>query len=172
MPQTINGFFDALDARDISRDFQFRVIQLGLLNFAEDELVYIRTGTLPAKNVANKAATYHGLAFNVPGTVNFPGSDGWTVKFFCDQAHAIRQKLLDGQTAIFDIATTTGDLSVPGRDAIIQLDLLDETLAVTKTFRLIGAQIRNVGNIDYNLAGDGDLLEFDATFSYHYFETA
>ena len=72
---------------------------------------------------------------------------------------------------IFDDATSTGDYNIAGRGNSITLVQLDKALEPVTTFKLVGASVRNVGPISYNMAdGVGQPVAFDATLSYHFFE--
>jgi hypothetical protein len=48
---------------------------------------------------------------------------------------------------------------------------LNKALEPISTFKLVGTGIRQVGQIQYNMAdGTGQPVFFDATISYHFFE--
>jgi hypothetical protein len=72
---------------------------------------------------------------------------------------------------VFDDATSTGDYNIASRASSITLLQLDKALEPISTFRLVGANCKNVGEIQYNMAdGTGQPVNFDATISYHFFE--
>ena len=96
--QTISDFYRVATERDFSRDFQFRVLSIdpggaSSTTFDEDDLVYCTAGSLPARTITNVAVPYMGLQFNLPGNATYPGSEAYTLQFYCDQNSQIRQKL-------------------------------------------------------------------------------
>ena len=169
MSQTIQDFFRVAQQRDFARDYMLRVVSIGNDTFNEDDFVYITTATLPGRDITNQNAIYMGLKFNFPGTVTYPGSEGWTVTFRNDKGGILRQKFEDWQiNQTFDDNTSTGDLSVGGPESIIQLNLIDDKLNVLNTYKLYGAYIQKLGAVKYDIAGAGTPLTFDATLAYHY----
>lgn len=172
--QTIGNFYDRAVAREFSRDFLFRVLNItfaGGAVFNEDELIYAKTAKLPARNLTNVQAKYMGLNFNIPGSATYPGSDAYAITFYCDANSLLRNKFLQESRRVFDDATSTGDYNIASRASSITLLQLDKALEPVSTFRLVGVGIRNVGEIAYNMAdGTGQPVTFDATIAYHFFE--
>jgi hypothetical protein len=168
MSQTIQDFYRVAQQRDFARDFQLRILQLGDLTFTEDDLLYIRTAALPGKEIANHAVPYMGLSFNVPGSVSYPGSDAWEVLFHVDAKYLIREKMEEWQRKVFDDATSTGDMTVPGTDRVVTLQLVDEQLSTVKLYQLFGVYTKTLGPINYDLQGNGAPREFTATLAYQY----
>jgi hypothetical protein len=175
MSQTIQDFYRVAQARGFARDFMMRVRSIGdaasqSSAFNEDDFVYITTKSLPDRQITNQKVPYMGLNFNVPGTVDYTGSDGWSIKFYNDRNGIIRQKLENWQiNGVFDDATSTGDLSLRGTDKVIQLDLIDESRKVLNTYKLFGVYIINLGAVDgYDNAGAGKPLDFTAKLAYQY----
>lgn len=168
MSQTIQDFYRVAQERDFARDFMLRIRAIGDNRFDETDFIYIKTATLPSRSIYNNQVPYMGLNFNVPGTVNYEGSDAWAVKFHADQKQLIRQKLEAWQDDIFTDATSTGDLSVKGVDRLIQLDLVDDQLNVLNTYKLFGVYVVKLGDIGYDIQGTGKTLEYDATLAYNF----
>ena len=172
--QTIGNFYDRAIAREFSRDFLFRVLNIkfaGGAIFNEDELVYARSATLPTRSVTNVQSKFMGLNFNIPGTATYPNSESYSIKFYCDANSFLRNKLLAESRRLFDDATSTGDYGIATRASTITLVQLDKGLNPISTFKLIGAGIRDVGTINYTMSeGTGQPVDFDARFSYHFFE--
>lgn len=172
--QTISDFYRVSQERDFQRDFQFRVlnIQTGdgtTAAFTEDDLVYVRTATLPGKTINNKVVNYMGLAFNVPGSVTYDGSAAWELEFYCDQASSIRQIFEKYTQDIFDDETSTGNYFVPKSTAIIDLVQLNTQLEAVANYQLVGVYATSVGPLAYNPAdGTGDTIKFKATMAYQY----
>ena len=170
MAQTIQDFYRVAQARGFSRDFMLRVTAIGEDTFNEDDFVYITTKQLPARSVTNQQVPFMGLNFNTPGTVTYPGSEGWSVTFRNDLNGIIRKKLEDWQiNKVFDDQTSIGDLSTRGIDKLIQLEQLDDKQNVVNTYKLFGVYLQSIGAIEgYDNAGAGAPTTFQATLSYHY----
>ncbi len=169
MSQSITDFYRVSQERGFSRDFMLRVRAIGEDTFNEDDFCYITTNNLPDRKIYNQQVPYMGLKFNVPGTVDYTGSDAWVVKFRNDLNGTVRKKLETWQiNKVFDDATSTGDLSVRGVDKLIQLDLLDEKLNVLNTYKLFGVYPVGLGTVAYDATGEGKLTEFEATLAYHF----
>ena len=173
--QTISDFYRVALERDFARDFQFRVLSIenggaSDVTFDEDDLVYCTGAQLPERAITNVAVPYMGLEFNIPGNATYPGSGGYTLQFYCDQNSQIRQKFEDMSIDIFDDATSTGNYFTPRQSATINLVQLDTQLAPVAQYQLVGASVRNVGALDYNISGgSGQFVTFGATMAYHYF---
>ena len=172
--QTIGNFYDRALAREFSRDFLFRVINItfaGGAIFDESELIYAKTATLPARGVTNVQSKFMGLPFNIAGTATYPGAEGYVINFYCDAQSQLRNKFLAESRRVFDDATSTGDYNIASRANSITLVQINKALEPISTFKLVGASVRNVGPISYNMAdGVGQPVAFDATVSYHFFE--
>ena len=160
----IQDFYNVSQQREFARDFQFKLLTLGPLT--EDDLIYVRTATLPGKSITNNVVKYMGLDLNVPGTTVYDGSAAWTVKFLCDEAHNVRSKLNAWATEIFDIETSTGKYGVPTEMA--SLALLDKSLSPIRKYNLVGTYVQKIGEIPYTIEGAGKPQEFDVTLSYQF----
>jgi hypothetical protein len=183
MPTTIENFFTRAAQKQFSRDFLFRIKQItiaGLQLNGEDDLIYARSASLPGRNIENKQVKYSGQNFNVPGASNYPNSEGWSVEFYVDQNLELRTKLEAASRRLFNNETTTGQICMPGPESTITLDVLslcsnqDATgqagLQIVKTIQLVGASIRDIGDIQYQIAeGTGEILNFSTTFAFHFY---
>jgi len=174
--QTISDFYRVATERDFARDFQFRVLSIdsggaSSQTFDEDDLVYCTAGSLPSREITNVAVPYMGLNFNLPGNATYPESGNYSLQFYCDQNSLIRQKFEDMSRDIFDDATSTGNYFTPRASASINLVQLDTQLDEVASYKLVGASVRNVGAIEYQISsGTGAQVTFGATMAYHYFQ--
>lgn len=172
--QTITDFYRVAQERDFARDFQFRVLNIQggdttSASFTEDDLVYARTATLPGKTIQNKTVPYMGLAFNIPGSVVYDGSDNWAVNFYCDQSSSIRQVFEQYLSDVFDDETSTGNYHAPKSTAVIDLVQLNTQLEAIANYQLVGVYAKSISPMSYNPAeGTGDTMKFDATLAYQY----
>lgn len=183
---TIESFMNQASQKQFARDFLFRIKQInvtGLSLNGETDLVYARSAVLPGRDIENKQVSYSGQKFNVPGTATYPGSESWSVEFYCDQNMEIRTKLERASRLLWDNETTTGNICMPGYESIITLDVLQipcqrgttvttgGAMSVIKTIELVGASLRTIGEISYSIAdGTGEILTFPCTFAYHLYK--
>ena len=173
--QTITDFYRVAQERDFARDFQFRVLNIQAgeasnVSFAEDDLVYIRGGSLPGKSITTQNVPYMGLQFHVPGTVTYP-SDAWSVQFYCDQNSAIRRVFEQYQKDIFDDETSSGNYFMPRATSLIDLVQLDSQLEEVAIYQLVGAYPSSVSDMAYSIGdGSGAPVTFDVTFTYQFWK--
>ena len=171
--QTIQNFYRAAADRDFSRDFLFRVTQMqlqGVPALGENDLVYVKTASLPGRNITNVPVPYMGLQLNIPGAATYPGSDAYALNFYLDADSELRNFFEGASRAVFDDLNSTGEYGTPDDDFFIQLAQLDKELEPVAQYKLVGASIRNIDNIAYNISdGTGDTVEVNSTVSYHYY---
>jgi hypothetical protein len=171
--QDIQKFYKVATDRDFSRDFLFRVtgIQLEGLNGLEpDDLVYAKAAALPGRAIGNVPVPYMGLPFNVPGSVTYPGSDAYNLTFFLDEKSLLRSYFESGSRNIFNDVTSTGAYKTPNSDSYILLSQLSKNLDPITEYKLHGASIRTISNIEYNMsAGVGATVDIGVTIAYHFY---
>ena len=174
MATTIETFFDKAFTRQFARDFLFRVKQISLAgnNFfsGSDDLVYARSATLPGRTIENKIVNYAGQQFNVPGKSSYDNSEGYTINFYHEEDIDLRRRFEAASRSVFNNDTTSGEYYMPGPGDTIVLSVLNKDLIEISTIELVGASIRNIGEISYEIAdGTGEILNFPVTFSYHFY---
>ena len=174
MATTIQNFFTKAAANQFSRDFLFRVKQITLtggINFnGEGDLVYAKTATLPGRNIEDKVVNYFGQEFHLPGKSTYPGAAGYSIEFYHDENCALRTKFEAASRIVFDNETSLGQYGMPDEGSVINLVQLKKNLRPARKFQLIGASIRDIGPIAYNIAdGTGEVVSFPVTFAYHYY---
>ena len=168
--QTIKDFYQVAQARDFTRQFQFRVTSVqdrGAEVLTPDDLVYITTANLPARAIANKTVPYMGVSFNVPGAASYPGSESYAITFRSDMEQVIRRVFENWTRAIFDDRTSTGTYRLFSTSRIT-LDLLDQSMNTMRQYVLHGVWPVQVGEMTYDVTGDGEPLTFQATIAYQY----
>jgi hypothetical protein len=180
----INTFYNIAQQKQFSRDIFMRVKQIALPGLSlngESDLVYARTATRPGRDIQNKNVRFGGQNFNLNGTADYPGSESYSIEFYCDQDLDLRKKLERASRTAFNNETTSGSMCLSGPENYIILDVLKINcgvgnasgggLQVAQTVKLVGASIRNVGELSYSIAeGTGDVVNFTSTFSYHFYE--
>jgi len=181
MATTIENFMTQASRKQFARDFLFRIKQINITGLSlngETDLIYARSASLPGRDIENKQVNFSGQTFNLSGKSSYPGSEGWSVEFYVDHNLNLRNKLESASRILFDNNTTTGNLRMPGNESIITLDVLQippgsgsGPFTTVRTIELIGASLKNIGEIGYSIAeGTGEILNFSATFSYHYYK--
>ncbi len=171
--QNIQNFYRTAADKDFSRDFLFRVTQLqlqGVPALEEGDLVYVKSASLPGRNIGNVAVPYMGLNLNVPGAVTYPGSEAYALSFYLDGESSLRNYFETASRSLFDDQTSTGEYGTPDDDFFIQLAQLDKDLEPITEYKLVGASLRNVNGIGYEIAsGNGATVQVDVTMSYHFY---
>lgn len=170
LSQKIMDFYQVAQARDFTRNFQFRVTEIldrGTPIVTQDDLVYVTTATLPARTIANISVPYMGLTFNVPGAASYPGSDGYTITFRSDSEQVIRRVFENWSRITFDDLTSTGVYRLFATSRVV-LDLLDQGFNTQRQYVLHGVYPASVGEISYDTTGNGDVLTFTATLAYQF----
>lgn len=179
MGQGIQDFYYNAQRRGFARDYQLRVAQIGGTVFNDSDLVMIKTASLPSRKIAVHEIPFQGLNFNLPGTVAFEGSNNWQVTFHATQDFGIRNELERLSLNIMDEQKSgpigkggVGNMSLPGSERMIQLDLVNDKLQIIRTYYLIGCFVVDLGEINYDLQGSGKPLEIKATLAYQYWSRA
>ena len=176
--QTIESFFRNAVVNDFSRDYLFRIESLvldGGLNMGPSAMLYAKSGKLPARNIVNHAVKYAGQTFNIPGSVEFPGSESYEIDFYCPEDSTIRELLMNESVRTFGnvlgIAGSGRDGgSIANQDSRITLLQLDKNLDPTYQYDLVGCSIRSVGDLSYGFAeGTGAVMSFNVGIAYHFF---
>ena len=174
MATDIQDFFTKAATKQFSRDFLFRVTQIDLIGDisfnGEDELVYARTANLPGRNITNQTVNYFGQQFQVPGRSTYANAEGYSIEFYHDENCELRTKMEAASRAVFNNETSLGSYCMPGEESIINLVQIDKTLRPVRKIELVGASIREIGDIEYSIAeGEGAILNFSTTFAYHFY---
>ena len=110
-----------------------------------------------------------GLNFNVPGVVQYDGSDSYSITFRSDESYDLRNKFLQAINDTFDDSDSTGNYFMPTEEAVLDLVLLDKELNKVDQYQLVGIYPKSVSAPSYDATATGDIVTFDAAISYHYF---
>lgn len=161
---SIQDFYATAQKQEFARKFQFKVRSLG--PFTEDDLLYVETARLPGKSITNKPVPFMGLDFNVPGTTKYDGSDAWEITFRCDEGTNIRNKMEAWIAEIFNDETSTGKYGVPTE--VATFDLLGKNLETLRRYQFIGLYPTKIGELDYDIGDDGEIIRVSCTFAYQF----
>lgn len=171
--QGITDFFRVAQIRDFTRNHNFRVqsmVGTGLPNVHTDDLVYAETANLPGRNITNIPTPYMGLDFNLPGLAKYPGSDAYNITFRADGENIIRQLFEDWTRHIFqDVGKSSGDYKMREGN-VITLALLRQNGKILRQYKLVGAYPTSCGELAFDMKGNGEVVSFQATIAYQYWE--
>jgi len=166
----IENFYNAAATNDFARQNLFRVVSLGGNRFTTNELMYVTATTLPGRAINNIQVPFMGLQFNVPGTAQYPNSNGWNITFRIPQNLSIRRKFEDWTKSVFDDSTSTGSYNIPSKDSDNQviLTLIDKRGNALRNYTLFGAYCLNTGDMTLDITTAGDIITQQATIAYQY----
>jgi len=172
--QTLLDFYTSAQNRGIARDFQLKVTQfivngIPALNSEDtNDLVFVKAASLPGKTINTIDATFMGLSFQIPGNVSYENKK-WDVTFYCTQDYILRGLLETSIQNTFDNTTSIGNMEPRGlTQNVIQLSLVDDQLNEIKIYKLLGAFITNIADIEYDMTGSGKPVSVKATIAYQY----
>jgi hypothetical protein len=175
----IQNYYQSIQKHGFLRNFHFRILSINgtLLAPLNAEMMgnnmegaaYLTTSTVPARTITNQAVPFMGLDFNVPGSAKYTGSDAWSVTFRTPGDMLVRNALEQMNFNIFDDATSTGAYGVPCAENVISLALLNVQGEAIRQYDLYGVYPVSVGEIAFDLTGDGAPVEFTSTLAYQFF---
>lgn len=176
MPLTKTGianFYDQIRQRDFSRKHQFRILKFGADKYDREivgnsRIVYMTTASVPGLENQIKQVPYMGVDFNIPGSIKYPGSDGWQVTFRLPQDYSLRNTFEQWLYEIFSDETSRGEYNVPCPSSTVEIGLLNNAGKVIKQYRLVGAFCKSIGEIGYDVTDSGEVVTFDASIAYQY----
>lgn len=174
-------FFNKALARDFSRDFQLRVLDIGNGFITEADNVFIKSATLPKYKIHNQSTDFMGMKFNIPGSAEFEGSDNWSVNFRCDLGFNIRHKIETWQQQIFTQFEQplmpgspngggTGEYNVPSMLRTVTMALHDRTGGWYRQYKLFGVYPVSFGDMKYEQNGTGKIMDLSVSLAYQWWE--
>ncbi len=170
MAGDITAFAQAAIARGFSRDINFRVLAIdirGMQVGLGDALMFAKAASFPTREIEDKVVDHLGHEFHFGGRTEYPDAQGYQIEFYCDTACNLRVAL--DQASRTQWGRGSGSTGTIG-NGYISLGVLDKQLNVLRTITLQGAQIRNVGSIEYKIGeGTGEVMSFSATFAYQWY---
>jgi len=169
----IQNFYDAAIKGGFARNYQFRVKQLGNWIANKDQLLYITTASMPGRSITPIPVPFMGLAFQVPGAATYNQNAGWNVTFRCDESLQVRNILESWSFGTFNDISSKGS-NVPDKtsDHIIELVSVDNLGNVVKGLVLYGAWVVNIGDLQYDITGNGQVVNISATIAYQYWRNS
>jgi hypothetical protein len=169
----IQDFYSLASKVDFARLHQFRIMEWKHNSqpvFKENDYhLYLETGSLPGKEIANVVVPYIGIEFNVPAMSKYSGSS-YPVTFRCDQPYDIRKMLEYCLTNTYDEQNSTGYGLAPGEDSYMVMALLSKDNEPIQKYKLIGTSVNSLGAIQYNTGDTGTIAKVEATITYHYWQ--
>lgn len=171
--QTITDFYRVAQARDFSRDFQFRVLSIqpgdgSDVLITEDDLVYAQSGSIPGRSITSQDVPYMGMQFKVPGSARYSGT--YNLTFLTDNQSSLRRVFEKWSYDVFDEEDSTGNYFVPRATSTVDLVQLNPQLDAVAHYQLVGCFPSEIGEIAYNIQGTGTPVTFNVTLNYHYWK--
>lgn len=167
--QGIQQFYDAAIKGGFARNYQFRVLRLGRWVTTPDNLLYITTASMPGRSITPIPVPFMGLAFQVPGAATYNSNGAWAVTFRCDENLKVRNILESWSFGTFNDVSSKGS-NVPSKapEHTITLVSLDNLGTPVKQISLYGAWLVNTGDLTYDITGNGQVVNINATIAYQY----
>ena len=166
MALTPGDFLGMLAAQGggLSRDFAFRVTNITMAGqfIGGNDMLYAKAASVPGRNIDNMVAYSYGQEFNLGGAVRYHDAASYPIEFWCDAGGGVRATLEGMSKGQFDWGTQTAGVGVGGTVILQQLG--------GKTYKLKGAEIRDIGPINYLIDGTAEVVTFTTTFAYQWYE--
>lgn len=175
MVHGIHDFYSTVTKNQLLRDFNFRLrlVNTDALTFTEEEIVYAHAKRLPGRKIANHTAPFMGMPLNFAGSAKYEGSESYEIELLMDASGALREKLERASRTVFNDKSSTGDYRMAGPDQTIVLSTVDSKLETMVNYTLVGAQIRNINNLEFDYwGGDGKMMKCMITVSFQYYTTS
>ena len=173
--QNISNFINAASQKDFARNNLFRVMSFKTraLELNESDLLYCKAAQIPGRTTPTATVSYHGMKMNYnTSTVDYPGSDSYTLTFYLDADGDLRQKFEQASRIIFNDISNTGNWRFPTSQDVVTLAQLGFDMEPIKYFHLYGVTVKSIEAIDTQIAdGDGSAIEVKVTLSYIYYRT-
>lgn len=169
----IQNFYEAAIRGGFARNYQFRVMRLGNWVANQDQLLYITTASMPGRSITPIPVPFMGLAFQVPGAATYNQNAGWAVTFRCDENLLVRNILESWSFGTFNDHSSKGS-NIPSKSPnhSVELVALDNLGNVVKGIVLYGAWVVNIGDLQYDITGNGQVVTINATLAYQYWRNA
>ena len=172
--QTIGTFINTLIKRDGQRNNLFKILALNtkVLSLTNEDMVYIKTGSLPGRTNPTGQLSYMGMKFNYnTSTVEYPGADNYQLEFVFDAKGELRQKFEEASRLIFNDQTTTGNWNVPTLQDIMTIAPLNNQYEPSAYYHFYGVAFKGFNNVDFQIAdGDGSIVNLTANISFYYYK--
>lgn len=169
---SIQSFYTVAQDHDFARQFQFRLLSFGNVDFQQEHLVYVETAALPGRSITNVPVPYMGLSFNVPGTASYPGSAGYNVTFRCDQNYDIRAALEAATFNTFDESQSSGNYQTPGIDSVLTMALTKKDGGFVRFYSLFGVYVVSLADSAYDIKDTGTVQTVQATLAYQFWRSS
>ena len=122
--QNISNFINAASQKDFARNNLFRVMtfKTRALELNEADLLYCKSAQIPGRETPTATVSYQGMKMNYnTSTVNYPGSDSYTLTFYLDADGDLRRRFEEASRVIFNDISNTGNWRFPTSEQIITI---------------------------------------------------
>lgn len=167
--QGLQDFYRVASERGFARDFHFRVTQIGDTKLGDNDLVYVRSASIPNRTINSENVYYRGFKFNVPMAVEYD-SESWSIEILMDRDYQIYNVLETWHKNYYNENTFAGT-EMPASDKLIELIAVNDNFDVLKKFRLYGCFPKELGELQFNLAGQGAPISLKLSLAYQYWNS-
>lgn len=182
--QDLQGFYHVATQRGFSRDYQARVTELVINNqpLDPDDLVYIKTFSLPATKTSVTSVKYYGVDIHSVALKDFGESTNWGVTFHADEYLTLKKWFEDRLSEIANNSTPQQGNTIftqprnPKLNPVSNetnyalIEVINSNFETVVKYKLYGLFIINVPGISYDMAGTGKAQDFTITFGYQYWK--
>lgn len=166
MPEITLSTFKS-NVKDVARPNRFYVIMDSPAPGMDEKIsYYIKSASLPGKNLGEIQLNWQGMNTKIAGDITF---DDWSVTVLSDPEMKVRQAFLDWQMLVADHLSNIREEPVNyKKDLLVQK--LDRQGNVVQTFKLVGAWVKTMDQVELSTDTNDAAMEFTVTFSYDYWE--
>lgn len=177
---TTMQFYDMAQKFDFSRDFQFRIVDVGPElaqryfgeGFQLKDLLntYLMSSNIPGRSISDQPVDYMGHKFHVPGTATY--DDQWAFTVREPQNLALRDIIERWQFDIYDDRTSTGHYHPVCPDNWFAVGLLNNRGECIRKYTLVGVYPQSIEGAKYTITGSGAPVDWNITFMYQYWRVS
>ena len=168
-------FYTEILKRGLSRDFLFRVTGIVLDRVAiiaeeSNDLIFARAASYPGRIIEDMPVNYYGHEYHLAGRAKYTNAASYAIEFYVPGDFSLRDKLEKASRIAHEDGI--GKEGISTSNWITLKGLKGPAVSSSESeVKLIGAQIRDIGEIKYSIAdGTGEVAVFAVTFAYQKYE--
>ena len=143
-----------------------------MLNDEAGGLIYARAAAYPGRVIEDMPVNFYGHEYHLAGRALYPSAGSYTVEFYVPGDLSVREVWEKGSRDSHEMGE--GITGIDKGEYVILEPQGEKTGGlgggVGRSIKLHGAQIREIGDINYLIAdGTGEVVVFSVTFAYQYY---
>lgn len=154
---------------DISRPYLF-LISIPYLDSDSTVTAFARSSTLPSYTIGVVEVPFQTQKWRIAHTAEFDGK--WSVKFLCDEGHAVRNKIIGWMQRAYDPSITRNGAPIEYKADNIKAVQLDRTSTAVVQYQFVGMFPTKVNEIEISHSASEEPEMFDTEFTYDYWTMA